>query len=320
MNKAKGNLLADVVSPEIDHIHLKPDTSKMILAIDADTIVYATCSVCEFETESGEFDINLEEALILAESTISEILLQTGCATVELYFTSGRNFRYTLLPEYKANRLSTRYPVGLKELKVELLTKYRGEICSDYEADDVVCMLKREYPDRYILAAIDKDVLNGVAGVHFNYFKRLPSTNKYGTELKRINRQWKETHSNVAIHWPYLQCLMGDEADGIKGLPGCGPAKALDLLYPQLSTKLKELKKAYKDKHGKNSDKLIEQIVLPEKLLEAIDPDEAKLWDTVVTAFTNAGLSEKTALTTMRLIHMHQLTKVKGLELWTPRQ
>ncbi len=251
----------------MDNDHLKPDTSEMTLLVDADTVVYATCSACEYgDDESGWF-IDLPSALIVAQEKVALLLELSGCKDVELHFTSGKNFRYLLTDTYKSNRSSTRYPEGLREMK-DLL---EGTINTDYEADDIVCMLKREYPDKYIVCAVDKDVLNGVPGIHFNYYNSL----KYN-----INMKWLVTDEETSTQWPYLQCLMGDSADGITGIKGVGPAKA-------------------------------------KKLLLGIT-DETIMWNTVKQAYTDAGQEESEALLNMRLVHMHQLTKEKTLELWCP--
>ena len=251
----------------VDNDHLKPDTSEMTLLVDADTVAYATCSACEYgDDESGWF-IDLPSALIVAQEKVALLLELSGCKDVELHFTSGKNFRYLLTDTYKSNRSSTRYPEGLREMK-DLL---EGTINTDYEADDIVCMLKREYPDKYIVCAVDKDVLNGVPGIHFNYYNSL----KYN-----INMKWLVTDEETSTQWPYLQCLMGDSADGITGIKGVGPAKA-------------------------------------KKLLLGIT-DETIMWNTVKQAYTDAGQEESEALLNMRLVHMHQLTKDKELHLWTP--
>ncbi len=136
-------------------------TNGKCLIIDADTISYAACSVKEYaddllprdmytEEEWAEaidhpgYDeeggciwlIDDDEVLHMAVERIEEIRLLTNTEEVELYFTEGRNFRYDVYDMYKANRKSTRYPVGNASLKRNLLSKYRGKICREYEADD----------------------------------------------------------------------------------------------------------------------------------------------------------------------------------------
>ena len=251
----------------VDREDLKPDTSGMTLLIDADTIAYATCSACEYGDDESGWYIDLPSALIVAQDKIATLIDLTGCKDAELHFTSGKNFRHHLTSDYKSNRASTRYPEGLREMK-DLL---QGTINTDYEADDIVCMLKREYPNKYIVCAVDKDVLNGVPGIHFNYYNSLKHN---------INMKWVQTSEETSLKWPYLQCLMGDSSDGIKGVSKIGPKKA-------------------------------------EKLLEGISNINL-LWNAVKQAYRDAGQEESEALLNMRLVHMHQLTKEKTLELWCP--
>jgi DNA polymerase-1 len=258
----------------IKNIHLKPDTKDKILLIDADTIVYATCSGCEYGDDEAGYEINIEEAFEVANTKINNYVEITGCKDFELHFTSGKNFRYTLTPNYKSNRKDTRYPSGLRELK-SLLVEHnptKAFIHSDYEADDIVCMLKREYPEKYILCSVDKDVFNGVSGIHFNYYENL----KY-----KILMSWVETTPEEAIRWPYLQCLMGDSADGIAGVKGIGPKKAEAILG---STR-----------------------------------DEKILWRNTLKAYLDNKQTEKEAILNMRLVNMHQVTKEHNLELWTEK-
>ena len=291
----------------VDHEDLKPDTSGMTLLIDADTIAYATCSACEYGDDESGWYIDLPSALIVAQDKIATLIDLTGCKDAELHFTSGKNFRHHLTSDYKSNRVSTRYPEGLREIK-DLL---QGTINTDYEADDIVCMLKREYPNKYIVCAVDKDVLNGVPGIHFNYYNSLKHN---------INMKWLEVSASVTVYWPYMQCLMGDSADGISGVSRCGPSKVISLLCPTIVPQVKALQAKWKLDNGKaiSSDKLITSIVIPNGLLDNLHTDETIMWNTVKQAYTDAGQEESEALLNMRLVHMHQLTKEKTLELWCP--
>jgi DNA polymerase-1 len=258
----------------VKNIHLKPDTTNKILLIDADTIAYATCSGCEYGDDETGYEINMEEAFEVANAKINNYVEITGCKDFELHFTSGKNFRYHLTPDYKSNRKDTRYPTGLRELKTLLVehTPTKAFIHRDYEADDIVCMLKREYPEKYILCSVDKDVFNGVSGIHFNYYENF----KY-----KILMSWKETTQAEAIRWPYLQCLMGDSADGITGVKGIGPKKAEAIL-------------------GSTTDEIV-------------------LWRNTLKAYLDNKQTEKEAILNMRLVHMHQVTKEYKLELWTAK-
>lgn len=221
-----------------------PAKNDKIALIDADTIAYTACLNVEVEnevlprefysdeewaelepkiTEDGfYYETDPELALAKANEKIQRILDKTGCQEYELHFTGGReNFRYEIAKEYgneyKANRNNFRTPAGLLRLKEDL----RGIIHTKYEADDAVVFLKEKYPDKYILCAVDKDVLNSIAGKHFNYYESA----KYNIEMK-----WIEVDRHTAITWPFIQTLTGDKTDNVIGLHRVGPKKAEKIL------------------------------------------------------------------------------------------
>jgi DNA polymerase-1 len=229
----------------------EPKNSKIAL-IDADTIIVGACSTCEYYEEllprymynDEEWDsitseegydpitnmiayIDIAEAYAHAMNRIEMIMQETGCADFELHFTGGRkSFRYTIVADnYKANRQveGVRTIYGIWPLKQEFLQKHAGKafLNEEYEADDAVVTLKKFHPDKYILCAVDKDVLYSLPGRHFNYYSSL----KYGIQMKFI-----EVDEDVALKHHYRQCLTGDAGDNIIGLKGIGPKTADKLL------------------------------------------------------------------------------------------
>jgi len=266
-----------------------------ILVCDADTLLYSVASVYEYpeallpawnyeeedlnrlmseagydEATHSIYHINLEKAMEAVQSKIDHLMFKTGCATFELHFTSGRNFRYTVDANYKANRKSTRYPVGLREMKDLCVEQYAFAIIhSEIEADDWVVYLKKKLGDNIILAAVDKDVLRGTPGTHFNYYESI----KYNIPMK-----WVTTTVEEALRFPYIQCLEGDTADGIPGVKGIGPAKALKAL--------------------------------------AGFTTETEYWAEVVRLYESKGMTVEDAVRTMQLVSMNQLDAEGNLTLW----
>lgn len=267
---------------EVEEVTLYPkvEANDMIALIDADTIAYGACCVCEYEyfdieANENKFSINIDDALDHALGRIQQILDQTGCKSAELYFTSGFNFRYTVDPTYKANRVSMRRPEGLYEVKAGLLQFHSGSICTDYEADDIVAYIKLNRPEQYILCAVDKDILKSVPGRHFNY---------YSSDQHNIQPKFIETDEKDALLFNYLQAITGDSSDGIKGVPGVGPAKAAKLINKDMT--------------------------------------ELEMWEAVVKAYESKSLSFIEALTTMRLTSVKQLKRQSddslAIELFDP--
>lgn len=305
----------DERNEKVDNLHLKPDTSDMILTLDADTVAYAVASVCEAGDDEVGYTLDLKYALAEAISRIENILEHSGCKSVECHFTTGKNFRFTLTDTYKANRSGDRTPAGLYNLKVAILTRYEGIMHINIEADDYVSWQKTFWPEIYIVGSPDKDVYFGNEGVHLNYYKR--AKGKYIKE--DIPMKWVKTTSEEAHVWTHMQALMGDSGDGIKGIDKCGPVKALKILVPELIPLIDQHKKEFKEEHGKAvaSDKLWQKIVVDYKVLHGTTIDTTALWESVSSAYTEAGMEDKTAILNMRLVNMHQMTVAGDIELWT---
>jgi len=279
-----------------------PQKNNKIALIDADTLVFAACTTLEvaddllpqdFYSEEeweeiikepgySELDhciyyTNQDEAMKHVKDRINGILEATGCSDYELHFTSKReNFRYKLLDNmYKATR-SSRAPEGLWELREAFVNDGKAHIWVEWEADDIVVALKRDNPNKYVLCAVDKDVLYSLPGKHFNYYV----SRKYSIDMK-----WIEVTKETAMKHHYIQTLTGDPSDNVPGLRGIGPKKA-------------------------------------EKILEGCE-DVNCLWERVVKAYEDNGKTIIDAITTMRLVHMHQLIMNKDgkyeLNLWRPQ-
>ena len=277
---------------------------------DADTIAYAVCSVCEYGDDEAGYQIDMEYATDVAIGKIQGILEEVGCDKMELHFTKGKNFRYAVASNYKSNRHGTRSPEGLGELKDILVREYEGSrIHTDIEADDYVVWAKKYNPDKYVLIAVDKDVLNSVPGEHYNY---------YQNEKYKIKPKWVTISYTTPLPWFYLQVLMGDNGDGIEGLPKCGPAGAFKILAPELTTVVKELQAQYREEKGKNPSDLLKHIILPNNLFDRVCQDTVELYSRVVNAYREKGLEEKDVIKTARLVSMHQLNKEGNLDLWVP--
>lgn len=288
----------EIESLEIDDGLEVVDNSKGIALIDADTLAYTTCLQEEYgeellprdfytdeeweelvntpgyyEAEDGShwiYSTDLDKILAEAKDKIRQIQHATNTKSVEIYFSSGRTFRHDLADRYKANRLKMRYPEGLEWLKNELIKHFPGAVCDGFEADDMVVMLKRRNPEKYILCAVDKDVLNSVPGKHWNYY----ISHKYG-----IDPKWVEIDATHATRWAYIQALMGDTSDNIDGIRGVGKKTAEKILgEAYLPCDLwKAVKRAYL-KHKLTVKHAIETIRLVH--MHQLQPDlKINLWE-----------------------------------------
>lgn len=245
----------DIVDIEITEFgKVMEPLNGMIALIDADTLAWTSALAAQqemqvlpdtfytdieldaiktnptFDEESMTYSIiDLDIAMSLAREKLNRIYELSGCRECEMHFSGGRdNFRYMIFPEYKANRKGMKIPDGLYELKVKLCEEFNGTIHTQWEADDWVVYAIKAFAKKYVLCAVDKDVLNSVVGRHFNYYE----SGVFGKDMHYI-----ETAPEVAKLWPYLQCITGDTSDGIAGVKGLGPKKALNFINDTWSHK-----------------------------------------------------------------------------------
>jgi len=250
-----------------------------IALVDADTIAFIACLSTEEEimllpesfytkeewqdiisdptydeNTSMMYTIDLDQALDKAKVKIQRILDKTGCADVELHFTGKKCFRYEVFTEYKSNRKGKRAPVGLTALKLMLCEEYDGYIHDDIEADDAVVYKRMTYPDKYILVAIDKDVINSIEGTHFNYYESL---------FHNKEMRWVTTDADTAKTWWAIQALTGDTSDGIIGVYRIGPKKAAKLIKPSMTeAEMWEVIKATYEAAGRTEEEALVNVRL----------------------------------------------------------
>ncbi len=302
--------LGDTITEEVVDLNLGrdgealPAMTNKILLVDADTVLFTACLNSEIVDEllPRKFYTQMEWKLLMANSSYHEeshsvmisypedvdayiheklafMMEKTGTTKYELHLTGGgrSSFRYNKIDKlYKQNRKGGRAPAGLHEAKVRWVEDNPLNVFmwDDWEADDMVVSLKRDNPNKYILAAVDKDVLYSLPGRHFNYY----TSAKYSIDMR-----WIQVDKLEAMKHHYLQTLTGDPGDNVPGLVGIGPKKAA-------------------------------------KILEGCE-DVQSMWLAVVEAYESHNKTIIDAITTMRLVNMHQLLLDKGeykLELWKP--
>jgi 5'-3' exonuclease len=131
---------------------------------------------------------------------------------VELWLSGKHNFRYDIYPEYKANRINAKRPKWEHDIRNYLIEQWGANVSDGCEADDMLGVRMYQL-DSPICCSIDKD-LDQLAGDHYNFVKK----EKY------------HVTNEEGLRFFYYQCLVGDTADGVKGVPNIGPIKAKKLL------------------------------------------------------------------------------------------
>ena len=288
------NLEGEIVDIDVDidgnTMPEKNDLVALVALVDADTIAYTAalnsqeeCEILprEFYTDEEWLEIsslnsfdeaegtyrqaNVDAGVINAQAKIQRILDKTGCKEVYLVFSGSNNFRYDVFSEYKANRDRKLTPEGLQAIRDKILTIYNGTITEGYEADDLVVFLRERYPEKYLLVAIDKDVINSIEGKHFNY---------YESGLYNIEMKWVDVDKHTSLTWRYIQTLTGDKTDNIIGLHRIGPKKAEKILAGCFSHKAlwQAVCDAYEDK-GRTADEALMNLNLVDMKLLRQDSD-----------------------------------------------
>lgn len=177
----------------------------MIGLIDADHIPYIVCY-----NKVSEPDKTLEEAISSANSYLSGLINGANVEEFNLFFTIGKNFRYDIYPEYKANRKNNEKPPFFNEVREYLVKEYNGIHGYNLEADDLLVIYKNkliEEQKSYIVISTDKDI-NNLFGLNY--------------DIKNNVARLVDTEFSEQYFWGSV--ITGDTADNIKGVPGKGPA------------------------------------------------------------------------------------------------
>jgi 5'-3' exonuclease len=175
----------------------------LIALIDGDIVTFRSAFSAEDEEEDWIANAR-------AGNLIEEICDETDSGEIKVWLSGKNNFRYTVYPEYKANRRDMSRPKWELTVKDYLVSHWKAQYTDGHEADDALGYSQTE---NTIICTTDKD-LNMIPGWHYNFVQR----KKYFVS------------DFEAISFFYQQMLIGDPVDNIKGVPGIGKIKAEKLL------------------------------------------------------------------------------------------
>jgi hypothetical protein len=173
-----------------------------VALVDGDLVAYR----CAASAEQNEADI----ALIRASRTLQDIVSVTGAEEARVFLSGSNNFRYTLYPEYKANRKDMVRPRHLETVREYLVLEWSAEVTDGYEADDAIGI--QAGPDR-VIVSIDKD-FKQIEGTHYNF----------------VTGEFDEVTATDGCRSFYKQLLTGDRADNIPGVGGIGKVRSERIL------------------------------------------------------------------------------------------
>lgn len=158
----------------------------------------------DYEEWVEDFD-KCELILRLKRKQIKQV---TRFSTQEWYLTKGSTLwrnEDANIQAYKGNRKEMNKPVYYDEIRQFMVDYFNAEVCEGLEADDSVAQQGRDNVGEVIIASGDKDLLT-IPGYQLNIGKMKEGV-QYITPLQACRNL-------------YIQMLMGDRIDNIKGLSG----------------------------------------------------------------------------------------------------
>jgi len=186
------------------------------LLIDGDLYAFSTSIALQKENPfvEGEFEFDEDLGATVLKGRIEEQVKKWNADKVTIALSCPReeNFRLTqVCDSYKHNRKESKKPIGLSSMRTVLEENYDVITEPCLEADDLLGLMATNpnRNSRRIVISWDKDV-TALEGETYN-----PQKDVY----KKVSKQ-------VSIRFFLYQCLIGDSADGYKGIKRIGPKKA----------------------------------------------------------------------------------------------
>jgi len=243
--------------------------------IDGDIVVYRIAHTTVNEHENI--------AAWRVGELIRNIISDTGARDFHIYLSdsTANNFRTRLYPEYKANRPKEK-PPHYNFLREYLVREFGATVSAEEEADDRLGIdqvngLRSYDPDpgywdqpdyatNTILCSIDKD-LRQIPGWHYHFVNKA----KY----------WISTHD--ALHWFYMQLVMGDMTENVPGIVGIGEARARKILdgavgEAELFSRVVHAYKKWFAKIGRDETEMMDLILTYGRVLK-IRQEEEEIWN-----------------------------------------
>jgi 5'-3' exonuclease len=196
-----------------------PDRDRYTLLIDADLYCFSTAIALQ---EENPFDedapplYDADQGQMVFDSRMRKLMQMFNTHKIVMCFSCNRkvNWRRTLVDSYKMNREGKISPIGLTSLMAYAMDNYKYVLEPKLEADDLLGIFSTngDYGDT-ILCSWDKDMLT------------IPTT-IWNSNKEVLKKQSKAD----ALKFFIYQIIVGDSADGYKGIKGAGPKAAMKLI------------------------------------------------------------------------------------------
>ena len=210
----------------------------MILLIDADSLVFASCYRPRETPEEDLYYKNIEDCKLKFNEQFMKIVNDLeDIYEIEKIITfngSKGNFRKLITKNYKANRKKQALPPLLHEMHQYVKTEYNSIFGYGVETDDMVAKYWKELTDvlgkdQVMIVSIDKDYKQFPCLMYNYHYKH--------KEILHITEQ-------EAMYNFYEQMIIGDTADNVNYFKGRGK-KFAEKYFVNCQTKYQYTRKLY---------------------------------------------------------------------------
>jgi len=210
----------------------------MILLIDADSLIFASCYRKRETPDDELYYTNIEDSRAKFDEQFMSIVnhLEDKYPIDKILTFSGSkgNFRKLITPKYKANRKKQELPPLLDEMHQFVKDHYDSIWGYGIETDDMVARYWKQISDdigrdEVMIVSIDKD------------YKQFPCL-MYNYHYK--HKVILDISEEEAMYNFYEQCIVGDTADNVNYFKGKGK-KFAEKHFKDCTTKYQYTRKLY---------------------------------------------------------------------------
>lgn len=193
--------------------------------IDGDVFIYQASAANEYETQWEPWLWTLHADLTAAiqqfDDTLNKIVDDLKADRVIIAISDDVNWRKSVMPTYKHNRVSKRKPVIYKAMREYVAETRETFLRPGLEGDDILGILSTHpflVKGEKIIVSIDKD-MKTIPGLLLNDGQARKAGGDYSSHVRIVTEEEADrTH--------LMQTLTGDTTDGYPGCPGIGAVKA----------------------------------------------------------------------------------------------
>lgn len=169
----------------------------------------------EFEYEDIQRPEPIENVLHTAKLMVEKAIEASGASDTKFYIGKGESFRVELstLLKYKDQRSDMLKPVLLDEVTDYLKNKFKAEVITYYEVDDLVVMNTWLQPKDFVLG-LDKDYYS--SGIKFFNINRPEEGIVDNNCLGKLYLNHKGDVKGYGRLFKYFQCITQDNSDNYK--------------------------------------------------------------------------------------------------------